>query len=150
MWMATLKKTQKLRIVCIWAVCQWNGVLADAEDLDEPWSVNPQSPVPSSLVSLAPVASSNDVPEEMGRACSYIWLKVYQDYLSVVMTSHCPMYPSCSNYSIQAIRRYGSLKGIMMTADRLIHESTEMREAPVIQVGGRALSYDPAEYKRWK
>lgn len=150
MWMATLKKTQTLGIVCIWAVCQLKGVLVGAKDLDEPWSVSPQSPAPSSQVSLAPVVPGKDIPEEMGRASSYIWLKIYQDYLSVVLKSHCPMYPSCSNYSIQAIRRYGSLKGILMTADRLIHESTEMREAPVIQVGGRSLCFDPAEYKRWK
>jgi putative membrane protein insertion efficiency factor len=125
-------------------------VVADAETMEEPWSVNPRFLAPSSGVPSSAVVSGKEVPEEMGRSCSYTWLKIYQNYFSVVLTSHCPMYPSCSNYSIQAIRRYGSLKGIMMTADRLIHESTEMRESPVIQVGGRALAFDPAEYKRWK
>jgi hypothetical protein len=150
MVMAALKKIPRLSIVCIWAVCQWHGVVADAETMEEPWSVNPRFPAPSSGVPSSAVVSGKEVPEEMGRSCSYTWLKIYQNYFSVVLTSRCPMYPSCSNYSIQAIRRYGSLKGIMMTADRLIHESTEMRESPVIQVGGRALAFDPAEYKRWK
>jgi len=150
MWMAGRKKLQSLCIVCIGAVCQWYGVVAYADTMEGPWSVNPQAPALNPVVFSSSVVSSKDVPEEMGRSCSYTWLKIYQNYFSVVLTSHCPMYPSCSNYSIQAIRRYGSLKGIMMTADRLIHESTEMREAPVIQVGGRSLCFDPAEYKGWK
>jgi len=129
----------------MWVVCQWNGIMANAENIDEPWSVNPQFPVPGAQLFLSPPGASKGVPEEMGRSCSYAWLKIYQNYFSVVLTSHCPMYPSCSNYSIQAIRRYGSLKGIMMTADRLIHESTEAREAPVIRIGDRVLCFDPVE-----
>jgi hypothetical protein len=46
---------------------------------------------------------------------------------------------------MEAIRRYGSLKGIMLTADRLIHESSEAKSAPVIQIGSRPLCYDPVE-----
>ncbi|MEI8139918.1 MAG: membrane protein insertion efficiency factor YidD [bacterium] len=139
---------QRLSLASLCAVCQWIATVTYAGNMEGPWSVNSQFPVPVTHMSVSPMVSVKDVPDEMGRSCSYTWLKIYQNYFSVVLTSHCPMYPSCSNYSIQAIRRYGSLKGIMMTADRLIHESTEMREAPVIQIGGRALSFDPAEYKR--
>ena len=53
-------------------------------------------------------------------------VKFYQEYVSPVRGGHCPMYPSCSAYSIQAIQKHGFLIGIVMTADRLIHEMNEM------------------------
>lgn len=146
MWVRVQAKAVcRVMAVCAMVACMWLPGVASAEDLNMPWSVDDQCPVVGPALHSARVASSPAVPEEMGRACAYAWLKIYQDYLSVVIISHCPLYPSCSNYSIQAIRRYGSMKGIMMTADRLIHEWTEELEAPVIQVGGRTLCYDPIE-----
>ncbi len=145
MWSLVRNRELKSLLLSVWVVCHLNSSLVQASDYSEPWSVNLQAPVLNQLMPLSSVESDNDVPEEMGRSCSYAWLKIYQNYFSVVSKSHCPMYPSCSNYSIQAIRRYGSIKGIIMTADRLIHESTEMREAPVIQVGERTLCFDPVE-----
>ena len=136
---------QILTVIFVGALCQGIGDLARAEDPDLPWSVNEQFPVLDVSVTSASEASRQDKPEEMGRLCSFVWLKIYQNTFSVVMTSHCPLYPSCSNYSLLAISRYGSLKGIMLTADRLIHESTEARDAPVVQTGGRSLCYDPVE-----
>lgn len=146
MWVrAQIKAGCRVLTVCAVVACMWPLGVASAEDLNMPWSVDDQYPIVSSALHLERGASNSAVPEEMGKVCAYTWLKIYQDYLSVVIISHCPMYPSCSNYSIQAIRRHGSLKGIMMTADRLIHEWTEELEAPVIQVGGRTLCYDPIE-----
>ena len=141
--------TKSLYVMAVGTVFLWGGASAyAAEDLDAPWSVDDRFPALSTAARSSSKEAERDVPEEMGRACAYIWLKIYQNDFSVVMTSHCPLYPSCSNYSIQAIRQYGALTGIMMTADRLIHESTEMREAPVIQVGERSLGFDPVENNR--
>jgi putative component of membrane protein insertase Oxa1/YidC/SpoIIIJ protein YidD len=47
------------------------------------------------------------------------------------------MYPTCSQYSVQAIRKHGPAVGIMMTADRIMHEMDEQHYAPIIKVGGR-------------
>jgi len=72
-------------------------------------------------------------------------VKFYQEYLSPVSSGHCPMYPSCSAYSIQAIQKHGFFIGIMMTADRLIHEMNEMDLTPFVDGEGRTGFYDPVE-----
>lgn len=38
-------------------------------------------------------------------------IKVYQNYLSPLLGYHCRFYPTCSNYTIGAIEKYGFLKG---------------------------------------
>ncbi len=46
-------------------------------------------------------------------------IKVYQ---MIPLSSHrkCRFYPSCSNYGIEAIIRYGSFKGSLLTIKRII------------------------------
>ncbi|MBN1665121.1 MAG: membrane protein insertion efficiency factor YidD [Deltaproteobacteria bacterium] len=70
-------------------------------------------------------------------------VRFYQNHLSPVIGDRCPMYPSCSAYSIQAIRKHGFFMGWLMTADRLIHENTEMDLAPLIRVKDEFRRYDP-------
>jgi putative membrane protein insertion efficiency factor len=72
-------------------------------------------------------------------------VKFYQEYISPVRGGQCPMYPSCSAYSIQAIKKHGFFIGIMMTADRLIHESNEMDFAPPVEGEDGLRFYDPVE-----
>jgi|TARA_B100001971_G_C18234528_1_gene566251 putative component of membrane protein insertase Oxa1/YidC/SpoIIIJ protein YidD len=43
---------------------------------------------------------------------------IYQNFLGRIKGSYCPMYPSCSNYGSESIRKHG-LKGLLMTFDRL-------------------------------
>lgn len=70
---------------------------------------------------------------------------LFADYISRVDGDRCPMVPSCSSYSKEVIKKHGFFLGIMMTADRLIHEASEMKYAPVVKVGGRIRFYDPVE-----
>lgn len=114
-----------------------------AAELSGPWSVSERAPCLSESNRVADGSGFRGAPDEVGGTYAYIWLRVYQNYFSVVMTSHCPLYPSCSNYSIEAVRRYGAFRGMTLTADRLIHEWTEALEAPVITIGGKMSCYDP-------
>ena len=43
-------------------------------------------------------------------------IRKYQKYISPTLSnfSKCPYTPSCSNYAIQAIEKYGALKGGLM------------------------------------
>ena len=70
-------------------------------------------------------------------------VEAYQRYISPVKAGSCPMYPSCSTYSIEAIRKHGAFVGLVMTADRLIHENNEMDYAPLIMRGGALKYFDP-------
>ncbi len=50
----------------------------------------------------------------------------YQDGLSRISRSQCPMWPSCSAYSRQVIAKHGPLIGVVMTLDRLRHIPPEV------------------------
>jgi hypothetical protein len=54
------------------------------------------------------------------------------------------MYPSCSQYSRQAVARHGLFIGAMMAADRLMRcGRDETRLAPKVLINGRVKYYDP-------
>ncbi len=68
------------------------------------------------------------------------------DSLSAIKTGECPMYPSCSEYSVQALEKHGFFVGWMMTCDRLMRcGRSEMKLAPTILVDGKVKYYDPVE-----
>lgn len=46
-------------------------------------------------------------------------LWVYQKVLGPLLPPLCRFYPSCSNYSIEAIELHGPVKGVWLTARRL-------------------------------
>lgn len=46
-------------------------------------------------------------------------LRVYKRFLSPVLPSACRFYPTCSEYMLEAIRRYGTARGIWMGMKRL-------------------------------
>lgn len=104
------------------------------EDPFVPWDFNKNTKVDE--------ARNEEVPSVLG----YLLIqsvKVYQRYISPVKAGSCPMYPSCSAYSIEAIKKHGALVGFVMTADRLIHENNEMDDAPLIMKGGALKYFDP-------
>jgi len=72
-------------------------------------------------------------------------VKAYRNYISPIDGKTCPMYPSCSKYSILCFEKHGFLMGWVMTCDRLIHEADEMWMAPAIYVDGVERYYDPIE-----
>lgn len=69
----------------------------------------------------------------------------YQRFISLHWGRRCAYYPSCSNYSLLAIRKHGALLGAVMTFDRLQHEANEAKYAPLILTGGQIKVYDPLE-----
>jgi putative membrane protein insertion efficiency factor len=71
------------------------------------------------------------------------FVRFYQRFISVFDGNKCPMYPSCSNYSLQCFKKHGFFMGWIMTCDRLLHEPDEMQMAPIIVVNGKVLAYDP-------
>jgi putative membrane protein insertion efficiency factor len=47
-------------------------------------------------------------------------IRVYQRTLSPLLGPRCKYYPSCSEYAVQAIGRYGILRGAVLAAWRLL------------------------------
>ena len=47
-------------------------------------------------------------------------LRVYQVLISPLLGENCRFYPSCSNYSLQAVKKYGILKGGFKSLKRIL------------------------------
>ncbi len=47
-------------------------------------------------------------------------IKLYQLLISPALGSRCKYYPSCSQYAVQAIRRFGILRGLILAGWRLL------------------------------
>ena len=47
-------------------------------------------------------------------------IRLYQRVISPGLPSRCRYHPSCSAYAIQAIRRYGVLRGVVLAAWRVL------------------------------
>ena len=48
------------------------------------------------------------------------FIKQYQKYISPMKSTKCPYIPSCSQYGLEAIKKYGALKGGFMALWRII------------------------------
>ncbi len=46
-------------------------------------------------------------------------IKGYKKLLSPLLGNHCRFFPSCSDYTYQAIEKHGLLRGIVMGTKRL-------------------------------
>lgn len=46
-------------------------------------------------------------------------IRLYQWLVSPLLGARCRFYPSCSNYALEAIHRFGVLRGSWMTLRRL-------------------------------
>ena len=47
-------------------------------------------------------------------------IKLYQRFLSPIIGRQCKYYPTCSNYAILAIDKYGIIRGSIMAIYRII------------------------------
>ena len=67
-------------------------------------------------------------------------IKFYQYAISPVMGPSCRHYPSCSEYSIEALKNYGLIKGSFMSLKRILSCH------PIKFLGGGE-GYDPVNKK---
>jgi len=49
-----------------------------------------------------------------------LFIRFYQKFISPLFPSSCRYYPSCSNYAIMAIEKYGILKGTIKAIFRIL------------------------------
>jgi putative membrane protein insertion efficiency factor len=47
-------------------------------------------------------------------------IRVYQLVISPALPARCKYYPTCSQYAVQAIQRFGILRGLVLAAWRLL------------------------------
>jgi uncharacterized protein len=47
-------------------------------------------------------------------------IRLYQRTISPALPSRCKYHPSCSEYAVQAVRRYGVMRGVVLAGWRLL------------------------------
>ena len=60
------------------------------------------------------------VTAKRSTALALFALRVYQAYLSVLFAGSCRFHPTCSQYSYEAIARFGLARGAWLTLRRLL------------------------------
>ncbi|MDR1235915.1 MAG: membrane protein insertion efficiency factor YidD [Holosporaceae bacterium] len=47
-------------------------------------------------------------------------IRIYQNAVSPYLRAQCKFYPTCSEYAILSLKKYGSFRGLMKTIVRLL------------------------------
>ncbi|MGC9315153.1 MAG: membrane protein insertion efficiency factor YidD [bacterium] len=96
-----------------------------------------------------PDTSASKPAENVVKASVKSLFTVYEKGITVTETHNCPMSPNCSRFAKVAIEEAGLIKGILLTADRLLRDNNfAHRYYPEDQNGKLT---DPVErYTQWK
>ncbi len=71
-------------------------------------------------------------------------VKFFQKHISRIDGDRCSMYPSCSQYCINALKKHGYFLGWIMSCDRLMRcGRDEVKLSAPIHVNNKKLTYDP-------
>jgi putative component of membrane protein insertase Oxa1/YidC/SpoIIIJ protein YidD len=86
-------------------------------------------------------------PKQESESAPFVFpIQVFRNLISGADGERCAMHPSCSQYSLDAVRKHGSIIGWIMTCDRLMRCGLDdTRHTPPVRVGQRILSNDPVE-----
>ena len=75
-------------------------------------------------------------------------LFVYQKFLSPQISANCPYNPSCSSFSKNAILRFGFIKGIALSADRLMRcNSIAAKDLSILDIKNGKIDDAPEKYR---
>jgi hypothetical protein len=93
------------------------------------------------------LAEPSSPPDTPGGFNPALWLvNLYREHISPIDGDRCPSLPTCSTYSVQALKKHGFFIGWMMTVDRLIHEGEEeTKVSPVVYYEGKWRILDPVQ-----
>ena len=61
----------------------------------------------------------NGLEIDMKKFLIYL-IKFYKKYISPMKSTKCPYIPSCSEYGLEAVEKYGTLKGSLFALWRII------------------------------
>ena len=82
------------------------------------------------------------------RNTAWIGLRIYQVLVSPSDGARCSMYPSCSYYTLEAVRRRGPFLGAFMGTARIMATHRDP-ERPLCRAAGRLYTYAPPEDDEW-
>ncbi|NOY12258.1 MAG: membrane protein insertion efficiency factor YidD [Deltaproteobacteria bacterium] len=91
------------------------------------------------------VPASQPAPPITDTSPLQLAVQLFQKYISPIDGPRCPMYPTCSAYSLQALHRHGALFGMFLTVDRLYREGDPHEHGRPIEKWGYVRFADPLD-----
>ncbi len=70
-------------------------------------------------------------------------VRAYQKFISGISGLSCPMYPSCSRFGLEGIRKHGVFLGFLMMTDRLHRCGHDLFQYRKVLIEGRIKYHDP-------
>jgi len=70
-------------------------------------------------------------------------IELFQKRISPIEGPRCGFSPSCSAFGHQSVREYGPVRGVMMTADRLMRDSIFLEPGPEYTLLPNGILFDP-------
>jgi uncharacterized protein len=102
--------------------------------------------LPCSANSTEKSKDEKPAEEQLGDSLFVLPIRFFRQYLSGADGDRCSMYPSCSRYALDAVKKHGGITGWIMTCDRLMRcGRDEVSHSPSIQIQQRFFVYDPVE-----
>lgn len=116
-----------------------------AEDAPhEPWSASRRAPV---LPDGAPTSLAGAAGPQRSQMLELAF-RLYSRHLSRVDGPRCEHRPSCSRYSVEAMRKHGFIAGAWLSIDRLLRggDSSSLKQLPLKEFHeGNRYYHDPIE-----
>ena len=47
-------------------------------------------------------------------------IRIYQKFISPLKKSHCKFTPTCSQYAVEALKKHGPIKGLLLSIKRIL------------------------------
>ena len=134
-------RENRRRAAILGAILFFTLLWTQTSSAENPLLRGPRKAVRSNVEAQKPADGKQGLLEKIASAP----VLFYQRFVGPHLGQRCVYHPSCSNYSLLAIRKHGALVGSVMTFDRLQHEADEARYSPLILTGGQIKVYDPPE-----
>ena len=110
-----------------------------------PWSASERAPITPDAAAAEPAPPAARVKQTSVPTIFLLGaVKFYQVAISPADGSSCLLYPTCSGYSVIALRKHGPIMGFVMTSERVMRNHTG-EYYPAIYKFGRWRNYDPIE-----
>lgn len=101
----------------------------------DPWGVD--------LELLEPQAATSPIKLTLSKKISHKMIKFYQNVISPIDGPRSNYSPSSSEYTRQAICKYGFIKGFVLGCDRLLRENKGQWHYPIVSTSEGDRKSDP-------
>ena len=77
------------------------------------------------------ISENLNIESNFKKSAATDYIQVYQKYISGIRAHECPMYPSCSNYSLKLFNKLNFTSALAATAERILRCGHDIKQYPI-------------------